>query len=443
MPPAPTRDRRLVAALQAIVAVRDDEVGALSWSCLYFFSLLAGNYVIRPLRDEMGIAGDTRYLPWLFLGTLAAMLLANRLFAALVGGRPRRSFLPALYRFLQLNLLVFFAWSHLAPGLGGGVLARAFFIWASVYNLFVVSVVWGSLADRFDNDQAKRLFGFIGAGGTLGAIVGSAATQALAGAVGPLNLLLLAVAFLELGLFAVRRLLRTAAGGGPAAEADDAPAVPASGRGGPIAGIRRAFGSPYLLGLALSILLFTASSAFVYLEQARIVQAAFADPAARTAFFARIDLLVNLVGLALQVLLTGRIIAALGVGGTAALLPAVTLVGFLALEARPTLGVLLWFQVLRRAVDYAVARPSREVLYTVVRRGDKYAAKSFIDTAVYRMGDVVGAWAYGLPAALGGAAGTATLLVLPLLLAWIVLSLALGRQQGRLAAARPGAGPQP
>jgi AAA family ATP:ADP antiporter len=429
--PRATARRQLVRALQAIVEVRDEEVGALFWSCLYFFSLLAGNYVLRPLRDEMGIAGGTKYLPWMFAGTLAAMLAVNPLWSAFAGRRPSREFLPALYRFLQANLLLFFAWPWLLPAIGPATFARAFFLWASVVNLFVISLAWGSLADRFRADQARRLFGFIGAGGTLGAIAGSSLTTALVGHVGPRNLLLLAVAFLELGRFAACRLLRPDEDGRDGEIVEESSSADA---GGPLAGLRRAFGSPYLAGLGLSMLLFTASSAFVYLEQARIVDATFAGPAERTAFFARIDLLVNLVGLVLQTLLTGRIIAALGIGRTAALLQAETLVGFLGLAWRPTLGILLWFQVARRAIDYAVARPSREVLYTVVRRADKYQAKSFIDTAVYRSGDALGAWAFGLLAALPGGSRTATLLVVPLSLGWIALCVALGREQQRLAA---------
>src|SRR5262249_5505993 len=146
-PRVPPR-RPMIAALRRLVRVRDDEVGALLWSCLYFFSLLAANYVIRPVRDEMGIAGGTRHLPGLFAGTLAAMLLANHLFSRAVGRQPRRRFILLLYRVLQASLLAFFVLSRLVPAAGMVYLARGFFVWASVANLFIVSVVWGSLADR-------------------------------------------------------------------------------------------------------------------------------------------------------------------------------------------------------------------------------------------------------------------------------------------------------
>lgn len=412
MTPAPPEVRsspRLSRLLKAVVAVRDDEVGVLVPSLLDLFCLLAGNYVIRPLRDEMGVAGGIKNLPGMFLATLAAMVAVASLFT-LVARRWGRPPLPVLYRFLQLNLLAFFLLPRFLPSALMPALARVFFVWASVYNLFVVSVVWGAMADRFRPDQARRLFGFLAAGGTLGAIVGSTLAATLAGRVGPANLLLLTIAFLELGLFAARRA-------GAACMRVDEIAAPRES-----APSRR---SPYLIGLALNVLCFTITSACVYLEQARIVASAFADPAERTALFARIDLLVNLVGLAVQALLTGRIIAWLGVGGASATLPVVTLGGFIALWTRPTLGVLVTFQVARRAVDYAVARPCREVMYASTRSGGRLGAKALIDTAVYRAGDALGAWAYGLFAWFP-TFGTG-LLIVPLTTAWIGLNLVLGR----------------
>jgi len=194
----------------------------------------------------------------------------------------------------------------------------------------------------------------------------------------------------------------------------------------------------YLIGLALWTLLFTTSSAFVYLEQARIVNSSISDPAARTALFARIDLLVNVTGLVLQVSLTGRALALLGAGGSAAILPAVTLAGSIVLALKPTVETVQRFQLARRAVDYAIARPSREVLYAVVGRGEMSRAKGFIDTAVYRAGDTAGAWAYGLIATIPGLSWAAPLVVVPLSVLWIVLSLILGRAlRLRLAQAGP------
>jgi AAA family ATP:ADP antiporter len=399
--------------LRAIVDVREDEVGVLSWSLLDLFCLLAGNYVIRPLRDEMGVAGGVKNLPGMFLATLVAIVLVGLLFAYATKrwGRPS---LLLIYRVLQVNLLLFFLLPQFLPSSTMAAMARVFFVWASVYNLFVVSVVWGAMADRFRADQAKRLFGFLAAGGTLGAIVGSSLAASLAGRIGPTNLLLITIAFLEMGLFAARR-----------ARAISADRNGVCGLSPQVTPSKR---SPYMIGLALNVLFFTITSACVYVEQARIVAAAVTNPADQIALFARIDLLVNLVGLGLQTLLTGRIIALLGVGGASATLPIVTLAGFLMLWTRPTLGVLMTFQVARRAVDYAVARPCREVFYAATATNGRIGAKTLIDTAVYRAGDAIGAWAYGLFALLPGTFGTA-LLIVPLSLTWIGLNLRLGRAE--------------
>jgi AAA family ATP:ADP antiporter len=401
-----------MAVLRALAAVREDEVSALLWACAFLFSLLAGNYLIRPVRDEMGIAGGTDHLPALFAGTLLAMLVVWPLLSRRLGRRAGPSSFTPVFRILQLSLLAFYAAFQLLPAWGQSWAARAFFVWASIANLLVVSIAWGSLARRFTCDQAHRLYGFIAAGGTLGAIAGSALAGLLAVRAGPTWLMLLGACFLEAGLLAARHLLRPSSRPEvelrPPAETDDP----------------RRF---YTIGLGVWTLLFTTTSAFVYMEQARIVDASISDAAARTALFARIDLLVNVTGLTVQVSLTGRVLALLGAGGAAALLPAITLAGSIVLALRPTVATVQWFQVARRAVDYAIARPSREVFYTALGRAGLSRTKSLIDTAVYRAGDAAGAWAYGLLAAIPGASWAAPLGVIPLSMLWIVVSLGLGR----------------
>jgi ATP:ADP antiporter, AAA family len=419
----PLRAGRPAAVLRALVKVHDDEIGVLLWSCLFLFCLLAGNYLIRPVRDEMGIAGGTANLPVLFAGTFVVMLALGPLLSSRLRPRKGRPGIDPIIRAHQLSLVTFFVAFQVLPSSGQLWAARAFFVLASVANLLVVSIAWGSLVCRFTTDQAHRLFGFIAAGGTLGAIAGSAIAGTLAVPAGPTPLLVVAIGFLELSLLAARRALAPSTNprtGQPhAQELDDL-----DGTGRPSQRI-------YLLGLGLWTLLFTISSAFVYLEQARIVHAAITDPSVRTSFFARIDLLVNVLGLALQVLVTGRALAFLGAGGSAAMLPVVTLAGALLLALRPTVATVQWFQVARRAVDYAIARPSREVFYTAVGRAELLGAKGLIDTAVYRAGDAAGAWAYGLLAAMPSLSAPAPVALVPLSLFWIVLSLGLGRAMNR------------
>jgi AAA family ATP:ADP antiporter len=418
--------------MRSLAQARDDELGALCWACLFVCSLLAGNYLVRPVRDEMGIGGGTTHLPALFAGTLLAMLVVGPLVSTRLGRPQARSGFVAVFRVLQLFLALFFVAFQMAPSGGQAWVARAFFVWASVANLVVVSIAWGLLAGLFSTDQAHRLFGFISAGGTVGAVAGSSLAGLLAVVAGPAWLLLVAVAFLEVGLLAARRLFWPESRAGAARDLDSiSPDEAASHRGGEKRGR-----SLYLAGLGAWTLLFTATSALVYLEQARIVQASIHTPAARTAFFARIDLLVNMLGLALQVALTGRTLGLLGAGGSAALLPAVTLAGSIVLALRPTVATVQWFQVVRRAVDYAIARPSREVFYTVVGREELLRAKGLIDTAVYRAGDAAGAWTYGILGWLPGPSRAAALAVVPLSMLWIVLSLCLGRAMRRRLALR-------
>ncbi len=416
--------------LRSLADVRDDEWTALRHAGLFLFCLLASNYLVRPIRDEMGVAGGPEHLPALFTGTLVSMLLVWPLLSAWIGSRAGRSSIGAILRAHQVMLLAFFGAFQVVPAEGFAWAARLFFVWASVTNLLIVSIAWGSLAGRFTSDQARRLFGLIAAGGALGGIAGSALAGVVGRLAGPAPLMLPAVLFLEIGHRAGRRTLAPAvdsrAASEPAREVRAEP--PRSTAGDRI----------YLVCLGLWTLLFTTTSAFVYLEQARIVEASIGDPAVRTAFFARIDLLVNVVGLAMQLVMTAWILGSFGVGAAAAMLPAVTIVGMIALTTWPSVATVQWFQVARRAMDYAVARPSREIFYTVVDPRRLLRAKGLIDTAVYRAGDAAGAWTYGLlTAAPGMPAAAPAAAVVALSVVWIVLSLGLGAaMSGRAACNR-------
>lgn len=426
------------SALQKVVPFEVGEGKAVLWSCAYFFFLLSSYYVIRPLRDAMGVAGSDEKLTWLYMGTLLGTLIANPIFSALVSRYPRRVFLPVVYHFLALCLVLFWALLRFLPQEHAGSVATVFFVWASVFNLFAVSVFWGFMADLFRSDQGKRLFGFIGVGGTLGAIAGAALTASLAGTVGPVNLILGAAVILEGAVFCMRRLARIfrvdeASAAQPAARPGTPP-----GRG-VLAGIRLVSTSPYLLGICLFLLLYSISSTFLYFEQARIVRATFTDAAARTAFFARIDLWVNLLTAATQIFLTGRILGRLGVTTGLAALPVVTAGALAAIAAAPNAVVLMLVQVIRRSTEFAVVRPSREVLYTVTSREEKYASKSLIDTFVYRGGDAIGAWVDQLLKFLGMGMAALAGVFLPIAAVWIALAAFLGRRQRALASREPGA----
>lgn len=422
-------------ALRRVVKVRPDEVQAMLWAFVYFFCLLSSYYILRPLRDESGIAAGVSNLQWLFTGTFFVMLAAAPVFGALVTRVPRRRFIPWVYRFFTASIMLFFVLQHVSPG--QPYVAGAFFMWVSVFNLFVVTVFWGFMADLFTTEQGKRLFGFIAAGGSAGALVGPSLTAGLAVALGPVNLLLISALLLEGAVQCVRRLLETPQAKKPGRSASGRSANDEVIGGGILAGLTEIARSPFLMMICCHVLLLSLTSTFLYFQQASIVSAAFDNPAERTRVFALIDLSVGLVTIVLQLTVTGRVLVRLGVGVALASLALVTMVGFLALAILPALAVVVVFQSLKRAAEFGFANPARETLFTVVTREQKYKAKSVIDTAVFRGGDAVNGWIYAGLRSLGLDLSGIALVAVPISAAWAALLLLLGRKQERLAQAQP------
>lgn len=418
---------RIHRLLRRMVAVEPHEVRATLLGFAWFCCLLSGYYLLRPLRDALGLVGGAQELRWLFTATFVAMLLLVPAFGWLAARFAPPRFVPYAYRFFALTLLVFSA--LLALRLDSVWLARSFFVWVSVFNLFIVSIFWSVLNDCFSNEQGRRLFGFIAAGGTLGTVVGPLLAAAAVSLFGPMLLALLAAVLLELALRCFRGIYpHRAAAGATAAAAGRAQPL-----GGQVwAGLTLIAGSPYLLGICAYLLLHTAASTFLYFEQARIVADALAGTAARTRFFAMVDFSVSCLTLGLQVLVTGRLMRRFGLVLCLAMLPLVTVAAFGALALAPTLAVLACAQVARRSLDYAIARPAREVLFTVVSRQEKYQAKNAIETLVYRGGDALSGWLSSALTALGvGVAGIA-LLAIPMAAGWGALCVWLGRRQEQL-----------
>lgn len=406
------------------------EVRAVLLAFAYFFFLLSSYYILRPLRDETGVAGGVNKLPWLFSGTFVAMLLAVPAFSALAARLSRHRFIPIVYRFFLANILVFWALFSFAPGSVQVGTARAFFIWTSVYNLFVVSVFWGFMADIFRHEQGARLFGFIAAGGSAGALAGPLLTTWLARPLGPANLLLISALLLEASVQCVRALHRWAlrAHSLPSQRAADQQPL----GGDFLSGIRLVFRSRFLLGICLYVVLLTATATLLYFEQAKIVLHASGDPRVRTALFARIDLVVNVLTLVVQAFVTGRLIRRGGIRFGIGLLPIVTILGFAALALAPTLFVLMAVQGVRRAAHFGIERPAREILYTDVNREERYKSKSFIDTVVYRASDAGTAWISSVLSALGAVPVAAVAIALSALWLWNSLSLARRDETQRL-----------
>ncbi len=420
--------------LRRVVDVEPHEVRALLASALFFFCGLASWFVLRPLRDAVAAGSTPTQLSLLFVGTLTLTLIANPLFWSLVVRFPPRRFIPLAYQAIVASLLVFYVLLRAGRGHDGGAMdvwtGRAFFVWTSMFSLFITSLFWCFMADVFRSGQAKRLFGFIGVGGTLGSVLGSAVTATLAKSIGDTNLLLVSCVLLECAVLTVARFPLPAGDGRRSAAVAE---FEARAIGGKVwAGFTHTVKSPYLLGIAVYLVLFTIGSTFLYFEQSSIVGAAYADRATRTVVLARIEVVVQLLTVFTEIFLTGRIIRWFGLVFALVFLPVVSMIGFGALASMPVFAALAIFVVLRRAGNFALTNPGMEVLFTVVPREDKYKSKSFIETFVYRGGDQVGAWFFaGLTAVGLGLTGISWVAV-PMSAVWLGLGVWLSRRQTAL-----------
>ena len=410
--------------LARVLKTEQHELPALLWAFFYFFCLLCSYYILRPVRDEMGIQGGVDKLQWLFSATFVGMLAAVPFFGFLSARFPRQRLIPLVYYFFAANLLLFFV--LMQNGVDKVILARTFFVWVSVFNLFVISLFWSFMADIFSNAQARRLFGVIAAGGSSGAIAGPLLTALLVGHIGTHHLLLLSIGLLLLSTLAVARLNTWARIHG-SGKSEARPI------GGSIwAGIKLTLNSPYLLGMSIYLLFLTLLATLIYFEQMRLVADQLKDSAARTRLFAQIDLAVNVLTLLVEIFLTNRLIGRFGVALLLMVLPLLNVVGFGALVVAPTLVVIVVFQALRRVVEYALARPVREILFTVVSREEKYKAKNFIDTVIYRGGDAVSGWLSSFLKGAGVGLASVATLAIPLALGAALVGWYLGKKQEKL-----------
>ena len=396
------------------VSVRPDEVAGLIAAFGYHFMLFTAYYILRPVRDSMGVASGVENLDDLF---------------GWISGRFRRAvFLPWTYLFFVAQLVAF--WALFTTGSDVAATAKVFFVWVSVFNLFVVSVFWSFMADLFDKEQGKRLFALITAGASVGAMSGSAITAFLAEAVGDVNLLLVSAALLVSTLLLMRYLLGWNARREDRSERHEEQPI----GGNPFAGLKRVFTSPYLSGIAAFVFLMAAVNTFLYLQQAELLSIHYPDRSERTAFLGQIELTMSVITLLLQLFAVGRLTQRAGVARMIVLVPLFVIAGFLLISASPTLATLVAVFIARRVGQYAIVRPCREMLYTTVDRESKYKAKNVNDTLVYRTSDfvvakghdaIVSAYSAGLSGIALVGAGVAAL--------WAVVAFGLGRAHERMA----------
>jgi|SRR5579862_1373548 len=426
------------AVLRRFVDVRAAEIGALGLSFVYFFFVMSSWFVLRPIRDEVAAASGVSKLPWLFMGTLIATFAFNPLFSALVVRFRVRQFIALTYHFFVANLLIFYVFMRVAGAAEGSAadiwMGRVFYVWTSVFNMFVISIFWSFMADVFTSDQAKRLFGFIGVGGTLGSIAGSAFTAEMATRIGTVNLLLVSAVLIEIAVFVVMRFPRRVLTAHLASShrRDESPI------GGSVwAGFTRLIASPYLLAIAAFLMLYILGSTVLYAEQSDLVGRFYTTRASRTAVLAELEFAAQTLTVVTQVFLTGRIIRWIGLAATLAIVPIISVMGFGTLGLLPVFQTLAIFTVCRRAANFSLMNPAMETLFTVVSREDKYKAKSFIETFVYRFSDQLTVWTYAGLAALGLGLSGIAFAVTPVAAVSVGLGVWLGRRQHELASANP------
>lgn len=420
------------------------ELPAALWAFIYFFALLAAYYVLRPLRDDMGIQLGPDALHELFTSVFLTMLAIVPVFGWLTRRFERRRLLPWLYGFFILNLLGFYEVLQLA-GTQSPWVARAFFVWVSVFNLFAISVFWSFMADLFDTAQAKRLVGFIAAGGTAGALCGPVLTLLLVKPLGAKGLVLVSATLLLVCIGAIVQLRRWAgrqpASAQPAQPAKAAPE--ATFQGSLWSGLMDVVRSPYLLGICGFLFLYSLLSTLLYFQQAELVPKSFSGSGERTQALAGIDLLVNVVTLLIQLLAFGPLIQRLGTRFLLVVMPVASLVGYTALAMATSLAVLVALGVVRRAGEYAISKPARETLFNVLPPEQKYRAKNVIDTLVHRTGDTSSAWIFsGLRQGLGLQGQQIVWLAVPVSALWMAIAWHLGGQAERRAKAAEALAPR-
>jgi ATP:ADP antiporter, AAA family len=420
--------------LRRLVVLEPGEAPAVLASLATLLCTFSSYTMLRPVRDALGVTSGLDKIPYLFWGVFLAMLLLQPVYGWLTSRYPRSVFLPWVYGFFVLNLLLFWLWFRLQAD--HTWIARTYYVWVSVFNLFVVAAFWSLMADVFSREQAVRLFGFIWAGASAGGLVGPFVARELALPLGAINLLPISAALLFVALLLMMRVIRWQRRRAAPAAAASAPAVAERGVGG---GVLAAFAqvarSPYLIGITIFVFFMTWVSTFFYLEQQSFVARAFHNADERAHFFASIDLAVQGASLVLQALLFSRLFKVFGMRGMLMLVPLVMIGGYALYALMPTFMVLNWVYGIRRVADYGITRPCRDSLFTVVSREEKYQAKSLIDTFAYRGGDALSASLHkGVTAGLGAGHSAVGWLGAAISALWMLLALGLGSAFQRRAA---------
>jgi len=431
-PYQPPRESFLQNLEERFVGTANDRERTVLWhGAFWFFLILFGYYILRPIREQISSTYGIKNLSWLFSATFIAMLIAIPLYSLLVGKIHRRKLVPSIYGFFILSLAGFWAAMSFGPPDSKVWVARILFIWISVYGLFIVSFFWSVVGDMLSTAQGRRIFGFMSGFGTIGGLVGSQVASRTVSSIGVANLLLIPLFLLVIGVGVYISLERsyTRLSAGLDTESKGGKAT----GGNPFAGFTAVFESRYLLAIGLFGLFLATCGTTIYFQQSEIVSATFATEEAKTEYFADVNFYVSIVTLIFQFFVVSFLMRTVGLGWTLAILPIAYIVGITALASSPTIYVLAIITVTGRAAEYGISNPTREVLFTSVNREDRYKAKSFIDTVVRRGGDTFVGSAYRyLRESVGFAMATMSWLVIPIAIVWTGLALFIGRENSRI-----------
>lgn len=422
--PEPTETPPRPSLVDRITGLRPEERSRVWRGALVYFILMTAYYALRPARDAFGISGGSRALPWLFTATFVSVLVVTPIYGWAASKFGRTKLIPIVYRLCAVVLVLFFGAMNLGYKLEAGY---AFFVWISVFNLFAISLLWSVMSDSFDEPDARRVFGVVAFGGSVGALLGPTIAAATAELLSAPYLLLFAAVLLEVGIVLGRPLWAMPGGN---VETPTASSEPLGGSA--FEGFAQVLRSRQLQSICLYLLLMTTVSTVAYFEQGHILEAAFDDDERRTTVLAGIDIAVNAITMVCQAVFTGRILKRFGVTAALTILPLVCALGLAGLAAAPVLIVLAAFQILRRTTNYAMSKPAREVLYTAVTRSERYKAKAFVDTVVYRGGDALAGWAFAGLLGLGLGLSGIALASVPVAVLWVASGLWLGRRHSRL-----------
>lgn len=422
--------RSMTSLLQTFTNIKRQELLATFVAGLFFFFILSALMVVRPAREALGMQRGIEAIRWLFMATLLVTLLVNPLFSLLVSRFRRLVFITATYSFFSLGLLFFYGLLTLTPAHIGAVSGQVFYVWFSVFNLFATMLFWALMSDRFSKEQSQRLFAAISLGGTLGAMFGPWLASVLAKPYGTPLLLLIAAGFLMCAVASAWWLTHIK-NENPQRNNEEPDADHAIIGGSAWEGFSAVIRSPYLLGISVYVLILAIVATLLYFTRLQMVAALALDTDTRTQAFAQIDLYTQAATFVLQAFLTSHLIKRFGIAFTLALLPLTVAFGFIGLALLGSLAALIAFEASFRAVQRGIMRPARETLFTTVPRAERYKAKAFIDTFVYRTGDALGSQTEGMLGRLGmGLAGLAWFAV-PLAVIWMSLGLWLGYTQAK------------